>query len=268
LYPQITRYIGVSQWCCDKFKELTGIECECVYNPLAIDKPERPLIIVSATRLTKEKGKDNMEKFGQLLNKNKRPYLWFVFTNDTEAISNPNIVWLKPRLDISSFMNMADFVAQFSKSESYGYVPNEAATLGTPVLITPLPVYEELGFKDGEHGFIIDNFDNFDVNKLYEWKKHKINYTAPEDTWGNILAKGESTYKKEKADLVTVVGLTQFSLNAFKEIKNLIRFDMNDNQDGVIYQNDIFDCSVELAEYLMRNNPTHRQLVKLYDEIE
>ena len=27
-------------------------------------------------------------------------YLWLIFTNDIKAIDNPNIVYMKPRLDI------------------------------------------------------------------------------------------------------------------------------------------------------------------------
>jgi hypothetical protein len=61
-------YIGVSQLACDSFAELTGKPCELIYNPIMIDKPkvkkynDGKLHLVSATRLTKEKGLKRMQK--------------------------------------------------------------------------------------------------------------------------------------------------------------------------------------------------------------
>lgn len=45
-----------------------------------------------------------MIKLAELLDEAKVKYLWLVFTNDTKAISNPNIVYMKPRLDIRPFL--------------------------------------------------------------------------------------------------------------------------------------------------------------------
>lgn len=267
-YPQITKVIGVSQYCCDKYEELTGVKCECVYNPLDVDIPEKPLILVSATRLTEEKGKDNMLLLDRNLYKNGRPYIWFIFTNDTTEIVSPNIAWLHPRLDISNFFGIADFVVQLSKDEAYGYVPNEALKIGTPVILTDLKVYKELGIKDGEHGFVINDFENFDVNKLYDFKK-KISYNPPEDKWGEILAKGENTYLKEKKDMVTAIALEGFSTKDFDKLKNLSRAsEYNGNEYGEIYKDDIFDCDKKLFKYYTSENPTGRALVKEYSELD
>lgn len=75
MISKITKYIGVSQAVCDSFTELTGKPCELCYNPISIDPPKRVLKLVSATRLTKEKGRQRMIKFAEILDKANIPYI-------------------------------------------------------------------------------------------------------------------------------------------------------------------------------------------------
>ena len=206
--PKITKFIGVSKQACASFTELSGIEAECIYNPIEIDKSEKTLLIVSATRLTSEKGKENIIKIGNKLNKAKLRYLWFIFTDDTNEIDNPNIIYMKPTLDIIGYLKMADIVAQLSTSESYGFTPNEALSVGTPVLLMDLPIWKELNIQDGVHGWIIDDIDTFDVNKLYK-KLPKIKYNPPKDTWRDILAPGKSNYMIDMKTIVKVRGIIE-----------------------------------------------------------
>lgn len=139
-----------------------------------------------------------MIKLGNLLDKAGIPYIWTVFTNDVQAIQNPNIVYLKPRLDISNFIANADYLIQLSdKGEGFGYTPAEALILGTPVITTPCPAFLELGIKDGVNGFLLDyNMNNVPIEKIYKGLP-KFEYTPPKDEWNKLLAKGESTYKEE-----------------------------------------------------------------------
>ena len=60
IHPKINKFIGVSQAVCNTFKEITGHDCQLCYNPITIDAPKRVLTLVSATRLTKEKGSHRM----------------------------------------------------------------------------------------------------------------------------------------------------------------------------------------------------------------
>ena len=62
LNHKITRYIGVSKQACDTFTKLTGLKCELSYNPIVLDEPRRVLNLISATRLTYEKGKSRIIK--------------------------------------------------------------------------------------------------------------------------------------------------------------------------------------------------------------
>lgn len=186
IHKKITKYIGVSKVACESFKELTGIECELMYNPVIPDSSEKCLLLVSATRLTEEKGKDNMIALGNKLNVLGRPWLWLIFTNDTNVIRNDNIIYMSPRLDISSYLEKADYVVQLSDTESFGLTVNESLVLGTPVVVMELPIWKELGIKNGEHGYIIDDINKFDCSLLYK-DLGTIKYECPKDKWGKYI---------------------------------------------------------------------------------
>ena len=66
-HPKITKYLGVSKEVCKDFKEGTGLDIELAYNLVEIDKPKKVLNLISATRLTIEKGKNRMIKLAKLL---------------------------------------------------------------------------------------------------------------------------------------------------------------------------------------------------------
>lgn len=61
-HPKITRYIAVSKEVAKNFEEITGIKAEVSYNPIILEKPKKVLNLISATRLTEEKGRDRMIK--------------------------------------------------------------------------------------------------------------------------------------------------------------------------------------------------------------
>lgn len=197
VHPKINHYIGVSQVVCDSFKELTGLDCELIYNPVVIDKnAQKPLIIVSAMRMSPEKGKDNIIKLTEKLDKEGLKYIWFIFTNSSRDIPNPNIVLLEPKLDIAPYLKIADIVAAPSTSEAFGYTPVEALSLGIPVLLMDLPIWKELGIKDGEHGWIIQDIDKFNVHNLYK-KIPKFTYEPPKSKWNKYLD-NKSNYDPNK----------------------------------------------------------------------
>ena len=87
----------------------------------------------------------------------KIPYIWTIFTNDRQEIKNGHIAYMKPQLDITSYIADADYLVQLSENgEAYGYSVAESLTLGTPVIVTPVEAFLEIGVKDGENGFVLD----------------------------------------------------------------------------------------------------------------
>lgn len=103
---RIDEWLAVSEGAQREWYELTGIKPKLIRNPLQIVEEEKEpvLWLISATRLTPEKGKDRMISLANQLDNAGIKYIWLVFTNDTEAINNPNIVYMKPKINIRPYI--------------------------------------------------------------------------------------------------------------------------------------------------------------------
>ena len=191
-HPKITKYIGVSDVVTDALNILLpGKDIQRIYNPLVPDQPQKTLLLVSATRLSKEKGKSTMEQLACKLDENGRPWIWLVFTTDKIKISNPNIAYLPPSLNVIDYINKCDYLVQLSDVEGYGYSVAEALSIEKPVIVTDIPVMHEIGVKDGVNGFILKkDLSNVDVNKFYD-NTLLFSYTPPKDEWDKVLVRGE-----------------------------------------------------------------------------
>lgn len=84
---------------------------------MTIEKTEKRIVLVSATRLSFIKGKERMRILGDELNRQGIKFIWYVFTNDTNEIINKNIIFLQPRLDVLEWIREADYVVQLSDTE-------------------------------------------------------------------------------------------------------------------------------------------------------
>ena len=197
IHPKITKYIAVSEVVKKSFEEAYGITAEVVYNPLTIEKPKKMLNLISATRLSSEKGKQRIERFAEILDENGIPYQWLIFTNDTKGINNPNIIYMKPRLDLTNYIANADYLVQLSDSEGYCYSVVEALSVGTPVIVTDMPIVKEIGVNK-TNGFVVDlELKDVPVKKIYE-TTFDFKYNTKKDTWNKVLASGKTTYNPRK----------------------------------------------------------------------
>ena len=179
-HEKITNYLGVSQLVCDTYEEVTGHKTELCYNPISVGKPKKILHLISATRLTKEKGRERIVKLGELLNKADIPYIWTIFTDDKNVINNPNIIYKQPTLDIINYIADSDYLVQLSDNEGYCYSVVESLMLGTPVIVTDMPVMKEVGVNE-TNGFILDfDLTNVPIKEIYKGLP-KFKYTPKKD---------------------------------------------------------------------------------------
>lgn len=210
IYPQINRYIAVSHTAAEGFRELSGIEPEVCYNPFVQDKPRKVLRLISATRLTAEKGKARMEALAKALDTAGIPWSWDVYSNDRKSFQHPNITLHPHRLGILDYIAAADYLVQLSDAEAYSYSIMEALSVGTPVIVTAMPVCEEMGIRDGESGWILPyDMSDIPVAKIYKGLK-KFKYERPTDRWAELLAPGASSWAQEKAAGTTVEATQKF----------------------------------------------------------
>lgn len=200
--PYVDRYVGVSAVACDSFQELTGKEIELCYNPLVVEKPKKVKRLVSATRLTPEKGRVRIEKLANIMDEAGIRYEWTIYSNDKQPFQTPNITIRKPRLDIADFIADADFLVQLSDAEAYCYTVVESLCLGTPVIVTDLPVYDELGL-DATNSIRVDlDLKHVPIPKIRKGLPRVEGFKPPEDKWEELLVPAKSDYWKANVKVV------------------------------------------------------------------
>lgn len=201
------KYIGVSKLACRSFKEITGKDAELIYNPVVvqkkgIEKKKDKLYLISATRLTKEKGGERINKLAKLLDNAGIDYEWDIYTNRQYRWESKNIVWKQPKLDLSKEIEESSYLVQLSDHESFGLSVAESLMLGTPVIITDLEAFKEIGCKHGLNAVICDlNMSNVDLSMI---KKGfgKFDYKPPKSKWDKYLNNISSYNPEEKIPVI------------------------------------------------------------------
>lgn len=219
---RIDTFYCVSESAGKEWEELTGIKPILNRNPLMITKTEKEpaIFLISATRLTKEKGKDRMIQLGKLLDKANINYVWLVFTNDQNKIDNPNIIYMRPRLNIRPFIaSIKDkgYGVQLSDCEGDCYFTRECEALGVPLLVTPVPSFKEQGLKDEKNCYFVPFDMAFNIEKIKKIPKFEpFQYT---DKWKENLVKSKSEYKpEEKVKVITTCGYNDVLLKRYVEV--------------------------------------------------
>lgn len=197
--PRVDRYLGVSKTVCDSWKEITGIDAENVYEPIELDPCDHPLMLLSATRLTREKGWHRMEKLADILNANHVNFTWLIYSDTKPTRANgirpkDNMIFCEPRLDIINKMGGYDAYIQLSDNEGFCLSVVEALMQNVPVICTDLPVFKELGLDDSNSIRLDMDMNNVPVDRIKDIWKLKFDYKAPEDKWGEVFSPEKSTY--------------------------------------------------------------------------
>ena len=201
--------IFVSKAAADSFAD-QNLKYDIIPNFTDSEKPKRALMLVSACRLTWEKGEERMYKLAEQLRNANIPFIWLVFSDKTLERVIPGVVQCPITLDVRSYFQKADYVVQLSDIESFCYTLAEALELGVPVLTTPLTVLPEIGFKDGVNGYCLPfDMKDIDVKKIYSniptFIPLQCKNTEIVKKWKKYLGNSEPTrsYKKG-SDLVTI----------------------------------------------------------------
>ena len=233
--PRIT-YIGITEDSKKKYEKITGIKRTILCrNPLELEKDEKVLILMSACRLTVEKGGHRLLALANELDKQGIKYIWFLFTTDeyenNVAWSNKNIIRMKNRLDLGGFYNMADWYIQLSEVEGDSYSLREALYRGTPIVVCELPYFKEYGIEDNKQALFLDlDCKNVESVAKRMLKPLKFTFDPIKDDYDKIFAKGKSHYKEDMSKKVTLKAEVVF-------------FDMKENKTRFI--GDIWDTDVD-----------------------
>lgn len=224
--------------------ELDNMNVNVIHNVMEVSKPKKILKLISATRLTSEKGGERIKELAKQLKNAGIPFVWYVFSN---SILNKNkkefdgIVEMPATLDISSWINECDYLVQLSDTESFGYSIVESLMLGVPVLVTPLKVLDEIGFKNNVNGFILPfDMKNIDINKIYNSElkfEYKIDNKIIANKWIDLI--GES-----KPFIKYIYEEVKMKIKALKQFTDI-------EKNELIFVNDVYETSEDRAKLIV-----------------
>ena len=205
LDDRVTKRFGVSENTANGIREHYdwAKDIEIVYNPYTVKKPRKVLRLVSATRLTAEKGLQRMITFADALDRANIPFHWDIYTDIRRDFPNKSVSVLPHRLDVLDFVADADYLVQLSDTEGYSYSIVEALSVGTPVIITDLPIAAEQSVVDGKTGFILPfDMSRIPVQEIYKGLR-KFKYEPRESSYDKVLVKGKAGYEDDmKSDVL------------------------------------------------------------------
>ena len=204
--PRITKRFGVADNTTEGIREHYewAKDIETMYNPYTVKKPRKVLNLVSATRLSPEKGFDRMVNFASVLDTANIPFHWIIFTDKPRLFPNKSVTVVEARHDVLDFIANADYLVQLSDTEGYSYSIVEALSVGTPVICTALPVAEEQGVVNGKTGFILPmDMSDIPVEQIYKGLR-KFTYMPRESHYETVLVKGKAKFDDDMDGKVTV----------------------------------------------------------------
>ena len=204
---KITKRFGVADNTTNGIREHYdwAADIETMYNPYTPKKPRKVLNLISATRLTAEKGFDRMVKLADTLDEAGIPFHWTVYTDKPREFPNKSVSIMKHRLDILDFIADADYLVQLSDTEGYSYSIVEALSVGTPVICTEIPVAQEQGIVDGVTGFILPfDMSRIPVKEIYKGMRRK-KVEPKESNYDEVLAPGKAEIEKDMKKKTTVL---------------------------------------------------------------
>ena len=251
-WNKTTEHIGVSEHVCKVFKKMYPNEkITRIYNILDETQETKPILkLISATRVSKEKGYNRMLKFAQELKKANIKFRWTIFTDlnlyDQKPFDLEEIVYMKPCYDFWDYIKEADYGVQLSDTEGYSYFINECLQHGTPVICTNFPsAYESV--EDEINGYILDmNLENLDINKIINKIPNNFMYKekCTEKDWIKILNKKKERNKNmfkviAKQDYIDKRPELIEKYNEGKELKYNNEGNAIINKDDIYFVNDV-----------------------------
>lgn len=221
IYPGF-KYIAVSKIAGESFKEMTGIDYELIYNPVAIDIPNvkksKKFRFISATRLSGDKGGWRIIKLIDMLDKAGVDYTWDIYSNKSKKITieSSHVNLKEPKLDLTKEIAEATYLVQLSDSEAFGLSVAESLILGTPVIVTDIPAFHEIGCNDNNSIILDLNMLNVDIDKIVN-SKFDFKYTPPKSNWGKYLD-NKSTYDPNELVEVEILKRKYYDMELKEEL--------------------------------------------------
>lgn len=198
--PKVTDRFGVSENTTRGIREHYDWAKDIVtmYNPYTPKKPRKVLHLVSATRLSEEKGYERIGKLCEALDKEGVPFIWNIFTDQPRVSPHPKVAIMPADVEgVLDYIADATYLVQLSSTEGYSYTIVEALSVGTPCIVTDFAVAREQGIENGKTGWILPmDMSEIPVKDIVKGIP-KFKWTPPESHYEKVLVKGKSTYEED-----------------------------------------------------------------------
>lgn len=256
--------VCVSKNAADSIKELFGIDGRIIPNILGKkEKTNKILHLVSFTRLSEEKGYSRICTLVKMLKENNIKFDWKIFSDiegkNLEKINYPEVIFMKPTLDIYDYIVDADYVVQLSDTEAFCYTIHEALQYGTPVIVTDIEAFKDIVI-DGYNGYKIkldmsnvnSEFLSKIVNNIPKDFKYDENFDGLKSLWFEVLGDPVEIDDKDYSSTDKIVNLEV--LESYYDVE--LKKDVN---PGDIIKVD----NLRAYELTTINNNSHRKLCKV-----
>lgn len=189
------KIIAASETAQRGLKNEFGYDSTVITNPLvALD--EKPLILLTLSRASEEKGFWRMVSMAKRLEGAGKPFIWLVAStlcvapkDLQKAIKSiPEMIEVEPQFYTKQLLHIADYCVQLSDTEAYCYSIHEALATGVPVIATEFDQAKEI-IKDGENGYLLKfDLSNLDINKIFNKRPTGFKYEEkPSPLWKKVL---------------------------------------------------------------------------------
>lgn len=268
---QTTGVFGVAKHVAKSFQEVHaarlqkyGLKVTPIYNPFITpqvvrkkgDKKSDKLRLISATRLSREKGWERMKTLASYLKQKGIDFEWHLYTSEKPNDVPDGFVVFDTKLDIMQEIANADYLVQLSDSEGMPYVVWESLSVGTPIIVTNIPAIQELKLQNEA---IVLQLDMGDLNKIKDLPKKRVKYSPPQQIkeLRKILLGGvkRKAMKKDSTFLV-------------RANRNWQRYRTTDIETGLVRKpGEEFIVDFDRLQILLGNNSHKKPFVELVEEI-
>ena len=189
--PRTSAILSVSETAQKGLQRAFQLDSIVVPNILS-KRDSRPIVFISLTRATPEKGVDKLVSLLRRFDEVNKDYVLFLCSSieqgeDSDQLylrDNPRVITVQPTPYAQELLRAADYLIQLSYNESYCYSVREALQLGVPCIVSDIPELRKL-IQNGKNGYIYHDGDN--IEPFFKRIKPKPREEDISPLWEKVL---------------------------------------------------------------------------------
>lgn len=189
--PRTSAILSVSETAQKGLQRAFQLDSIVVPNILS-KRDSRPIVFMSLTRATPEKGVDKLVALLRRFDEANKDYVLFLCSSieqgdDSDQLylrENPRVITVQPTPYAHELLKAADYLIQLSYNESYCYSVREALQLGVPCIVSDIPELRKL-IRNGKNGYIYHDGDN--IEPFFKRLTPKPREEEISPLWGKVL---------------------------------------------------------------------------------